>query len=413
MKRSLQILSFLIVIIPLTSCDLATEAVEEATKGSVEITVKTGGEDIDEDGYTLIVGDEEYSLDPNDSVTISGFQPDTYEAELQGIASNCDPTNTDGSSEFGFVIVPSETTPITVTIECDNQAKDKVVISKEASSVESNQIYIMDSDGSNVQQLTNTDSNTRDLWPVFSNDGTQIAFVREIDNGSNDFSRNLYVMDVNGENIRKVTEAGFAYYAPSWSSDDETLTYSEYTSSSYPASLSDLEIFKINVDGTEKTRLTENDVLDRSPSWSPDGEKILYHSLREGGNDLNLMNPDGTEKERLTNTSLTYVRPRWSNDGERIAFLGYGSDSGRYIYTIDADGSNQDIVSTEIDQESFFISGPTWSPDDSELMYSSKSNQNTPENILKTSSNSVQVRMVTDADAAEEQMPHWSPIASE
>lgn len=413
MRQSIPILVLCILTLSIASCDQTTTITgEKPSSGSLKVSTETTGQDIDEDGYTLQFADQEVSLAANDSKMIENLTPKNYQLDLSQVASNC--TIASEPSELKVEVVAGETVTVSIGVTCDKQAEDKVVISKEPDGTQTNQIYLMDSDGSNIQKLTDTDSNTRDLWPVFSNDGTKIAFVREINNGTNDFSRNLYIMDVDGKNLHQVTSSGRVVLAPSWSPDDSTLAYSEHTSSDRISSVSPgLEIYKIKIDGSAKTQLTDNDVLDRSPSWSPDGKKILYHSLRDGGNDLNLMNPDGSQKEKLTNTSLTYVGARWSPNGDKIAFLGYGNDSESYIYTIDADGNNQQMVSTGIEQESFFKSGPTWSPDGSELMYSSKGNENVPENILKTSSESVQVRLVTESDYSEEQMPNWSPISKE
>jgi TolB protein len=56
----------------------------------------------------------------------------------------------------------------------------------------------------------------------------------------------------------------------------------------------------MNADGSEQTRLTKNRSFDEYPSWSPDGKKIAFESLRDGNWEIYVMNADGSEKKRLS-----------------------------------------------------------------------------------------------------------------
>ena len=94
----------------------------------------------------------------------------------------------------------------------------------------------------------------------------------------------------------------------------------------------------MNADGTSRTRLTENDVWDGSPSWSPDGSRIAfqhseYLSSRDGNSQIYVsqiyvMNADGTGQTNLTNTDTHDIAPSWSPDGSRIAFHSLADGSG-------------------------------------------------------------------------------------
>ncbi|MEE8575969.1 MAG: DPP IV N-terminal domain-containing protein, partial [candidate division Zixibacteria bacterium] len=72
------------------------------------------------------------------------------------------------------------------------------------------------------------------------------------------------------------------------------------------------EIYVMNADGTEQTRLTNNTSSDGSPSWSPDGGKIAFASRRDGNWEIYVMNADGTEQTRLTNNNSSDGGPSWS-----------------------------------------------------------------------------------------------------
>jgi len=99
----------------------------------------------------------------------------------------------------------------------------------------------------------------------------------------------------------------------------------------------DAEIFVMNADGTEVRRLTDNDDADMLPIWSPDGDAIAFGSDRDGDEEIFVMNADGTEVRQLTNNGAVMVW-RWSPDGESVAFMG-GRDGDAEMFVANADGT--------------------------------------------------------------------------
>lgn len=108
----------------------------------------------------------------------------------------------------------------------------------------------------------------------------------------------------NGE-WREITDPGFTHYDPALSPDGKWIAYvSTITGND--------EIFKIRVDGSENTRLTENRwEWDKHPSWSADGTQIVFWSNRDGRKQLYLMKADGSEQRNVSNNQFNDEDPVW------------------------------------------------------------------------------------------------------
>lgn len=128
------------------------------------------------------------------------------------------------------------------------------------------------------------------------------------------------------------------------------------------------ELHTANVDGTNIRRLTNDDAGDYQPSWSPDGSRIAWVSSRTGLLNIFTMRPDGSDVQQLTFTRMadplpgsgqSVARPAWSPDGQRIAYT-VGVDGGAQLWVMNADGSNKRRLAPENGVSDF---EPTWSGD--------------------------------------------------
>ncbi len=99
-------------------------------------------------------------------------------------------------------------------------------------------------------------------------------------------------------------------------------------------------IYSINIDGTELTRLTDYSGNDLYPEVSPDGEKIAYTSDIGGIWQIMIMDWDGNNKRQITSNNFRSAYPSWSHDSEFIYFEGY-IDGDWELFRIRSNGSEQ------------------------------------------------------------------------
>jgi Tol biopolymer transport system component len=125
------------------------------------------------------------------------------------------------------------------------------------------------------------------------------------------------------------------------------------------------DVWSINADGTDLTRLTRSPEPEFDPTWSPDGTQIAFRFERNGDSEIWLMNADGSQRRRLTRG----LSPAWSPDGSKIVYASPGEipcPPGRGLRCtglsiMNADGSGQHRLSHTDGGEY-----PSWSPTGSE-----------------------------------------------
>lgn len=155
-------------------------------------------------------------------------------------------------------------------------------------------LWVMKPDGDNPRPLTDRD----DIDPTWSPDGSMIAFA-----SSRSGARQLFVMNADGSNIQQVTDLNNMGGRSSWSPDGTRLAF-------YRGPAGDHNIYIINADGTGLVQLT-NGGDNLGPSWSPDGNWVAFTSFRDGDNEIYIIHPDGTGLTRLTNNTISDWQPRW------------------------------------------------------------------------------------------------------
>lgn len=222
-------------------------------------------------------------------------------------------------------------------------------------------IYTMNPDGLDLTQLTSNPEYEADFDPVWSPEGTKIAFTHE----KNSVEEHVYVMNADGSEQTKLARG----FAPTWSPDGDKIAFASYRNGEYAVNV-------MNADGSKAKRLTGKAGDSRSSlSWSPDGKKIAFASCPKKDKPWGIfvINADGAEPTRLTNADPSqdcgspYATidgsPSWSPDGSKITFDRYAYRSSGQVFVMNADGTKQTNLGRG--------GSPAWSPDGEKIVYNS------------------------------------------
>ncbi len=219
------------------------------------------------------------------------------------------------------------------------------------------ELYVIDYDGYNLRRLTK--DNKLNILPKWSPDGEQIIYTSYLYNNPDLFSFNSV------KNRRSIISKYQGLNAAGNFSPDGQKILLTLSRGRYP------NLYLININGEILRRMTDGSYIDTSPSFAPNGQEIVFISDRPGYPQLYIMSIDGGNLRRLTTEGFC-DSPAWSPRGDKIVFT-MRQPKGNYdLYVYDLPTSNI----TKLTNNQRNNENPTWSPDGRFVVFSSNRSGN-------------------------------------
>ncbi len=242
------------------------------------------------------------------------------------------------------------------------------------------QIYVMKTDGSQITNLSNSPG--PDLTPVWSPDGSKIVFASERDSGDSE----IYVMNADGSRQSRLTNTPGDDSHPHWYPDGRRIIFnSARTTPDLKADWGKQyhELFSMSADGTDVKQITSFKTVCTYPSVSPDGRKISFRRVIDSpalnwdlsinknnrNSEVFITNIDGQNAINVSVSPAFDGWPWWSPDGQRLVFSSNrnGPSNVGQLFQVNADGTNL----RSLGESGFSLAQPNWSKDGSIYAYQS------------------------------------------
>ncbi|HUS13746.1 MAG TPA: hypothetical protein VM536_01905 [Chloroflexia bacterium] len=227
--------------------------------------------------------------------------------------------------------------------------------------------------------------------PAWSPDGRRIAFVSQRTG-----SPQVFVMNADGSDPTRLTQTRSTDFDPAWSPDGRRIAFaSDRETTLLP------ELYVMNADGSGATRLTDRGSWE--PAWSPDGELIAFRGYYSGSYLLTLIHPDGSAPTPFTELHGEDAEPTWSPDGRQLAFRAFTTYFE--IFVMNRDGSGLQRITDSGRREADWE--PAWSPDGRRIAFRAAVGEHNSDIYVMDADGSHRAQLTTHP--ASDASPAWSP----
>lgn len=243
--------------------------------------------------------------------------------------------------------------------------------------VDNSEIYLMNLEGQIRSRVTYT-TDYNDNSPAFLYNPNYIYYSsepkssREVkvviqSSGSTPIYTGFNITHIHSKVTQPILPISFGARAPRSSPSGKQIVYETNTDGNleiYLMDLSDVDLLQINPSDIPKTRITNNDIDDGSPAFFPNGKRIVFVSSRNGVHQLYAIDIDGKNEKQINPSQYDCYNPSVSPDGKTIAYVS-ARDGDWEIYLIDSTGKNERQITSGIGRSI----QPSFSPDGRYLVF--------------------------------------------
>jgi TolB protein len=221
---------------------------------------------------------------------------------------------------------------------------------------------------------------------------SRIAYVSQVGK-----AKEIFVMDYDGARPKKITANNSINLSPSWSPDSQWIAFMSYRGGSP-------ELKILSAKGELRSAFPQKGELNSAPAWSPDGKVLAFSSGRDGNAEIYTLRPSDGSLTRLTRDAAIDTSPAWSPDGRSLAFTSDRTGSPQ-IWIMDSDGGSPRRLTGELN----YCDAPSWNPipDESEsIAFTARVPGGF--DIYRFDLKEKTMRRLTDGNGINE-WPRWSP----